>query len=110
MTAGPCAKTRVRCTIVQPTGERIVGENFCANAQPVCPREPGEGYEKCRTVCAQLGHAEVVAVLLLGPCGTAVGATAYLEGHTYACEPCKAALAMVGVREVVIGPPPEVCS
>jgi hypothetical protein len=100
---GPCAKARVICTIVAPTGDRFVGENLCANPQPVCPRQPGEGYEKCKTVCGQLGHAEEVAARIAG--AAAVGGTAYLEGHTYACDPCKAALAAVGVTDIVIGAP-----
>jgi hypothetical protein len=109
MNPGPCAKARVRCTIVLPFGDRrIVGENFCANAQPVCPRAPGEGYEKCRTVCAQLAHAEVVAVLRLPLGETGRGGVAYLEGHTYACDPCKAALEMIGVTDIRIGAPPPV--
>ncbi len=58
---GPCAKMTVRCTLVTPAGEHIVGTNHCENPQPVCPRAPGEGYEKCTSVCRQVGHAEVVA-------------------------------------------------
>lgn len=100
---GPCAKTRVFCTIVALDGQRFVGENLCANPQPVCPRLPGEGYEKCKTICVQLGHAEEVAAKMAG--ADASGGTAYIEGHTYACDPCKGALAAIGVLNVVIGAP-----
>lgn len=93
---GPCAKTRVFCFIESPLGRRFVGENWCANPQPVCPREPGEDYTKCTTVCQQEGHAEVVAVRLAGP--FAKGATATLHGHTYACMNCQHALFDAGVR------------
>jgi hypothetical protein len=102
---GPCAKTRVRCTIVAPDGRRWVGENLCASPQPMCPRLPGEDYAKCRSVCAQIGHAEVVAAILAG--SSAIGGVAYIEGHTYACESCKAALALIGVTDVRIQLPPR---
>ena len=101
---GPCAKTTVRCTLVTTAGVHIVGENWCANPQPVCPRTPGEDYTKCRTVCQQEGHAEAVAVRLAGP--KARGAHAYLEGHTYACMDCQHALFGAGVRALSIGKPP----
>lgn len=100
-----CAKVVVRCTLITLTGERIVGENWCRNPQLQCPRLPGEGYEKCKSICGQEGHAEQVAVRRAGP--EARGAVAYLEGHTYACEPCQAALAAAGVATLTIGPPPE---
>lgn len=102
---GPCAKARVICTIVAPDRQRFVGENLCANPQTTCPRSLGEDYTKCKTVCQQLGHAEVVAARLAG--NSAVGGTAYLEGHTYACDPCKAMLAAAGVKNIVIGSPSE---
>jgi hypothetical protein len=101
---GPCAKTTVRCTLVTAAGEHIVGENWCANPQPVCPREPGEGYEKCKTVCQQEGHAETVVVRLAGP--KAHGARAYLTGHTYACMDCQHAMFAAGVAAFGIGNPP----
>ena len=98
---GPCAKTKVRCTIIAPNGDQFVGENVCQNPQTVCPRTDGEGYEKCASICRQLGHAEAVAAYLAGD--SAQGGTAFLEGHTYACDPCKAALLAIGVEEIVIG-------
>lgn len=101
---GPCAKTRVLCTIIAPDGRRFDGENTCRNPQYVCPRSPGEGYEKCHSICDQVGHAEAVAASLAGE--AARGGTAYLTGHTYACDPCKAALAAVGVTNIVIGAAP----
>jgi deoxycytidylate deaminase len=100
---GPCAKQTVRCTLVTPDGEHIPGENWCANPQPTCPRDPGEGYEKCRSVCAQEGHAEQVAVRLAGD--RAKGARAYIEGHTYACMNCQHALFAAGVVSLSIGTP-----
>lgn len=95
MTFGPCAKARVTCTLTLPDGGTVVGENWCANPQPVCPRLPGEDYTKCETICQQEGHAEQVAVRLAGP--RAVGAVAVLRGHGYACRACQEALFGAGV-------------
>jgi hypothetical protein len=100
---GPCAKTRVRCTLVTADGEYIVGENWCANPQAACPRALGEGYEKCKSTCQQEGHAEAVAVRLAGE--KSKGARAFLEGHTYACMDCQHALFGAGVVSLSIGPP-----
>ena len=103
---GPCAKRRVICRIVTESlgpglrGETFIGENDCANPQSVCPRLPGEGYEKCRSICQQAGHAEIEAVRAAGE--AARGATAYLSGHYWICEPCGAALRDAGVRSVQI--------
>lgn len=106
-TLGPCVKQRVFCTIIAPDGQRWKGENHCGNPQTVCPRADmptGVGYELCRDVCQQVGHAEVVAASMAG--AGAQGAVAYIEGHTYACENCKATLFALGVTEVIIGVPP----
>lgn len=105
---GPCTKQTVTATIVTPEGERFVGTNYVRNAQPVCPRADmptGVGYELCRTVCDQSGHAEPNAILEAGE--KARGATLYIEGHTYACEPCKAACAAAGIVDIIIGSPPN---
>ena len=98
--SGPCAKTVVRCLLVTPSGERIIGENRCLNPQPVCPRAPGEGYEKCSTICQQVGHAEIDAVCLAGD--KARGSRAYLCGHTYACRECQHALFGAGVLSLSV--------
>lgn len=100
---GFCAKARIRCTLVTLEGEHIVGENWCRNPQETCPRLPGEGYEKCKLICDQVGHAEHVAVKLAGP--KAQGARAFLEGHTYACMACQHALFGAGVESLSLGKP-----
>lgn len=92
---GPCAKVTVRCTIISPQGRAYEGTNYCLNAQEACPREPGEGYEKCRSVCLQVGHAEQVAADMAGE--DVRGAIAYLEGHTYACQACQERLFGAGL-------------
>ncbi len=102
---GPCAKTVVTCTLVTPSGEKVVGRNDCLNPQIACPRGPGEGYEKCDSICGQQGHAEVQALRAAGE--KARGATAYIEGHTYACQSCQHALFDAGVRFIARGAPPQ---
>lgn len=104
---GPCVKQTVTATIVTPNGVRFVGTNYVNNPQEVCPRAgmpTGVGYDLCRSVCDQAGHAEVIAVRRAG--AWALGATLYLEGHTYACDPCKAVCGIAGIKEIVIGGPP----
>lgn len=103
---GPCVKSQVRCTLIASSGERFVGENLCANPQTVCPRAPGEGYDKCITVCGQEGHAETVALARAGD--LARGAHAYVEGHSYACRYCQVALFGAGVAALTIGAPPAI--
>lgn len=57
-----CAKTIVIATL--HAGKRsFLGVNYCHTPQQVCPRLPGEGYEKCHTVCNQVAHAEVDAIM-----------------------------------------------
>lgn len=97
---GPCAKRRVICRITAADGRSFVGENSCANAQPMCPRNPGEGYEKCQTICEQAGHAEIEALKLAG--AAARGASAELWGHYWICEPCGRALLDAGVLDIAI--------
>jgi deoxycytidylate deaminase len=97
---GPCAKSRVFCRVVAPDGREWMGENHCLNPQEKCPREPGEGYEKCQDICQQVGHAEQVAASMIG--NDAIGGTAYLIGHYYACEPCARALREAGLKRLII--------
>lgn len=106
MTYGPCAKATVTCTLVLADGKQIVGTNLCANPQKTCPRAPGEGYEKCTSICQQEGHAEVVAVRKAKAFGASLlGSRAFLEGHTYACMACQHALFAAGVRSFSVGSP-----
>ena len=103
---GPCLKQVVTATIVTPDGERFVAMNDCENPQTVCPRDrlaTGVGYHLCRDVCRQTGHAEVNALQRAG--AKARGAILYLEGHTYACEPCKAACEAAGICGSSLGRP-----
>lgn len=105
--SGPCVKQTVTATIVTPDGRRFVGTNHCMTPQSTCARgalPTGVGYELCKSVCNQPAHAEVNALAIAGD--AARGATLYLEGHYYACEPCKAAASLAGIVEIVIGAAP----
>ena len=99
--SGPCAKRSVECTLFDPEGYVYIGRNDCANPQPTCPRLPGEGYEKCKSICDQAGHAEIEALRAAGRNG-AKGAHATLTGHYWMCEPCGRALREAGVLSITI--------
>lgn len=102
---GPCAKRRVRCVIhpLWPPLGPFEGENDCANPQPTCPRLPGEGYEKCKTICQQGGHAELEALRHAREWDADLKrATAVVTGHYWICEPCGRALREAGITTVEI--------
>jgi pyrimidine deaminase RibD-like protein len=87
----------VTATVRAIDGREFTATNQCRVSAP-CPREhlpTGVGYELCNPE-----HAEVRAVRLAGE--AAIGATLYLEGHTYACEPCKAAARDAGIIQIVV--------
>jgi len=111
---GPCARRVVKATIVTPSGMQFEGTNHCLNAQPTCPRAhlpTGVGYEFCRDVCEQPGHAEIQALWnasLAQPHLHLSGSICYIEGHTYVCENCNKALFEAGVGQVVFAKPPTV--
>ena len=107
MKKGPCAKQIVTCEIVNmDTGERVYGENYCLNAQEVCPRgdlPSGQGYHLCTTVCKQAGHAEEMALTAIPfhrrPLNRWV---AYVYGHSYICSSCHSRLREAGVGRIIV--------
>ena len=104
---GPCVKQTVTATIITPSGERFVGTNYCRNAQATCPRAglpTGVGYELCRDICDQPAHAEINALAAAGE--KACGATLFLEGHTYACQPCIHGCDAAGIVQMLVGVKP----
>lgn len=100
MMRGPCAKRTVVCIIRVKDGPSFVGTNDCANPQDVCPRRPGEGYDKCKSICDQSGHAEIQALQMAGE--RARGADVLIKGHYYMCEPCGRALLDAGVDSILM--------
>ncbi len=62
--------------------------------QPLCPRYEqgcgtGEGYELCKNICKQTGHAETTAIDdCLGQNNNPAHADLYLFGHWWCCENC----------------------
>jgi hypothetical protein len=100
---GPCAKQTVRAFVVSPNGDTFEGTNHCEAPQKECPRQgmpTGQGYELCKAVCHQPAHAELNALELAGE--RARGATLVIEGHTYACESCRAAARAAGIVRLVV--------
>lgn len=104
---GPCAKQRVVAVVSHSSPDHdphavIIGENVCLTPQTKCPRIPGEGYAKCHIHCAQLGHAEEVAlrqILFLGiPIKSVTSITVY--GHTGPCDNCRSLLGAYGLLDV----------
>jgi deoxycytidylate deaminase len=100
-----CAKRRVTCVIYAPGGLMVAGDNWCANPQPVCPREPGEGYDKCKSICQQLGHAEETALMAAEELGIDVrGGEALITGHERVCDTCSKLLSDAGIKRVQVAP------
>lgn len=96
-----CAKKRVFCTIIAQDGTKFMGENYCDNAQPSCPRLPNEGYEKCKSICQQFGHAEEVA-LHNARNHDLMDGIAVVTGIDYVCRSCAKKLSAAGIRSIVI--------
>jgi len=84
-------------------GDRIVaaGTNRCHSPQTSCPRAPDEGYDKCRSICHQTGHAETMAIWNAGTKGIDLngdhGLRMVVVGHHRACDMCKAATASLNL-------------
>lgn len=104
----PCRKRTVIAFLVasEMNYNRVYfGSNWCET--PVkpgeCPRKDmatGVGYELCKQVCNQRGHAETEALRLAGE--DAIGATVYIVGHRIICEGCIEAMNNAKVKEWVI--------
>jgi deoxycytidylate deaminase len=101
---GKCVKQTV-IAIISNNGKHYIGTNWCKNLQTECPRDvkgmkTGEGYEFCKNVCKQDGHAEENAILMAGE--EAKGATMLLIGHYYMCDRCQKACKEAGIKDIVI--------
>jgi deoxycytidylate deaminase len=99
-----CAKKRVKCWIVvsKISGyHQFEGTNDVQNAQEACPRTEGEGYEKCRTICKQPAHAELIALKKALESGVDLhDATAYIEGIDHCCKNCQRQMYAAGIRTI----------
>lgn len=95
-----CAKKKVVCILVTADGEHsFSGTNNCANPQEVCPRKEGEGYEKCKSICNQPGHAEEVALKKAQETGVSLcNATAHVSGIDNFCKSCQRKMYEAGIR------------
>jgi len=95
-----CAKKVVTCELYNPFTRVLVrANNDCQNPQVTCPRLPGEGYEKCKSICDQRGHAEEQALEFL-PDGDAQGFTATIYGIGWACRNCQELLYEAGAVSI----------
>lgn len=95
-----CAKKKVTCYIVtQDQKYTIMGTNDCDQPQQTCPRLTGEGYEKCKSICKQPGHAEEMAIKQAEEMGVSLeGATAFIQGIDHYCKTCQQKLRAAGVE------------
>ena len=95
-----CAKKQVTCVLVKDDNIIAVGRNSCRKPQETCPRLPGEGYQKCKDICDQTGHAEEMALEQAGD--QAEGCTAYLIGINHYCKTCQLKLFAAGIEALKI--------
>ncbi len=99
---GKCVKQTTIAIIVNKD-KHFIGSNSCESPQSECPRKnmkTGEGYELCKEVCKQKGHAEINALNKAGK--EAEGGTLFLIGHYYLCDNCIKACEDAGISNVVI--------
>lgn len=110
MPIGYCAKRPVSAVVTFKDGRIVIGGNFCTSPQLTCPRQAGEGYEKCYTVCGQLGHAEQIAIRLIVR-EVSLGATTSgsyashiasvdVYNHEGPCDACKRMLVAFGIDKL----------
>lgn len=96
-----CAKKTVECVIATKDGSFFYGQNSCDNPQKTCPRKNGEGYEKCKTICNQWGHAEEMAIKEANDYGASlIGATAHVKGIRHYCKSCQHKLINEGISSL----------
>ena len=99
-----CAKTQVIAILYNKEDtEFAFGTNFCKNPQEICPREEGEGYEKCKSICDQPAHAEINAIKdAVNKNMTVEGSTMIILKHRDMCDNCRQFVTNYGVETVII--------
>lgn len=95
--SGPCAKRRTQAVLIAADGTMFLGENSCLEPQTACPRAPGEGYEKCKTVCDQPRHAELDVLM---KAGSKAKGSRVIVSHTHACSECLFAMVQAEVKTI----------
>lgn len=100
-----CAKKRVRCIIVTADNDTFEGWNDCMLSQLSCPRLPGEDYAKCKFICNQEGHAEIMALKEAQAANADLKyATAIINGINRVCKECADKLTRAGITEFMVYP------
>ncbi len=102
-----CVKQPTAAVVVK--NGKIIGRGANAGKKiDVCPRAilkcpTGEGYELCKSVCEQEGHAEVMAINdALAKGEDLAGADMYLDGHWWVCKPCWDEIIRAGIKNVYL--------
>ena len=95
-----CAKVRVTAVLLTLDGDTFHGENICKKPQTACPRETGEGYQKCVEICEQECHAEVAAVRACLKAGGDPKFGSMVVNYHYICDDCKRYLDGWGIRYI----------
>lgn len=95
-----CAKHITACKITTKDGKEYYGENYCLSPQVTCPREEGEGYEKCKSVCFQIGHAEEVAIMGALLDGADLKGAEAIIGHERVCDNCSNLLTKYKITDI----------
>lgn len=100
-----CAKRNVIAVldILDDLYSYHIATNDCNNPQPSCPREDGEDYTKCRTICQQPGHAET-ELLKLVKGKDLTHSMLTIIGHDRMCPECTNAVADAGIINIRFKP------
>jgi hypothetical protein len=97
-----CAKAFVSAELTAVTGEVFSGTNFCHRPQKQCPREAGDGYDKCLSICMQDGHAEQMAVKYCIRAGVDPTGGQMKVKHKRVCDGCQKLMKAYGITWKII--------
>ena len=100
----PCFKREVCAVIINKKGQIATGQNLISNGLiGECPRDVGEGYEKCTSICRQEGHAEAMAIQdAMDRKIDIEGANLYLMGHYRVCDSCQAGCDKHNLKVIIV--------
>ncbi|MRR06065.1 MAG: hypothetical protein EG828_03835 [Deltaproteobacteria bacterium] len=102
-----CRGKHVVAILLTVAGGLFAGTNGIAVPQEECPRKArgcrrGEGWDLCREICGQSGHAEANAIRAAG--ARAIGGTLLLFGHDTVCEDCVTLMRQAGIDRYIVMP------